>query len=358
MAYSVKNIKLLRNGKLYSDLATAKSSIEAYVKITKGSENLDGVAILGRYNNDTQVSTVLGLVYSSGDTANITYVDSLSITNDITTINNNILDISSKIDEITGGTSGSIAEQIKKAIEALDYSDTAVSGQYVSSVSETDGVISVTREKLIASAITYNDTTVDATLTKLMNYAYPLTINASIAGAGVYEIGTTTSVTISNFSATVEGKSVTITAKNVNGTAVAGTSYSETGITSNKTFSISISAEGQTKSKTLGSVTFVAPIYIGFSTANTPSEATMLALSSSKKLLQTSQGTTSYTGTASKQYFWIFTPYSVSSVTTSGIECISDFTVTKNAFTYEGKSYNCYGLVGATASGEYTYTIK
>lgn len=43
-----------------------------------------------------------------------------------------------------------VARMIHNAINKLDYSDTAVEGKYVSSVSEADGVITVTRENLPA----------------------------------------------------------------------------------------------------------------------------------------------------------------------------------------------------------------
>lgn len=46
------------------------------------------------------------------------------------------------------GEGGSVAGQIQAAIEALDVTDTAVEGQYVSAVSETDGKIAVTRVAL------------------------------------------------------------------------------------------------------------------------------------------------------------------------------------------------------------------
>ena len=46
------------------------------------------------------------------------------------------------------GTGGNVAEQIKTAIEALDVPDTAVTGSYVSAVSETDGKITVSRTVL------------------------------------------------------------------------------------------------------------------------------------------------------------------------------------------------------------------
>ena len=60
-----------------------------------------------------------------------------------------IENIEDSILSLTGGV-GSIADQITTAINKLDVTDTAVEGQYVSSVSETDGKITVTRAALPA----------------------------------------------------------------------------------------------------------------------------------------------------------------------------------------------------------------
>lgn len=54
------------------------------------------------------------------------------------------------------GENGSVATQIKTAIEALDYTDTAVDGEYVSAVNEVDGKISVTRKALPDYSETYD----------------------------------------------------------------------------------------------------------------------------------------------------------------------------------------------------------
>ena len=54
------------------------------------------------------------------------------------------------------GEDGSVAAQIKTAIEALDYTDTAVTGEYVSAVNEVDGKISVTRAALPDYSNTYD----------------------------------------------------------------------------------------------------------------------------------------------------------------------------------------------------------
>ena len=57
------------------------------------------------------------------------------------------------IDSMTGN-SGSISTAINTAIGKLDYTDTAAPGEYVSSVSETDGKIAVTRAKLPTYSVT------------------------------------------------------------------------------------------------------------------------------------------------------------------------------------------------------------
>ena len=64
-----------------------------------------------------------------------------------TDIPKKVSDITNDIGFITAQTS---ASHIVNAINKLDYSDTAVEGKYVSAVSETDGVITVTRASLPA----------------------------------------------------------------------------------------------------------------------------------------------------------------------------------------------------------------
>lgn len=63
-------------------------------------------------------------------------------------------EIPTKVSQLTNdenyATQNYAYNTIRDEITNLDYSDTAVAGQYVSSVSETDGVITVTRESLPA----------------------------------------------------------------------------------------------------------------------------------------------------------------------------------------------------------------
>lgn len=54
------------------------------------------------------------------------------------------------------GAGGSVGTQIDEKIQALDVEDTAIAGQYVSAVSETDGKISVTRAALPDYSNTYD----------------------------------------------------------------------------------------------------------------------------------------------------------------------------------------------------------
>lgn len=59
-----------------------------------------------------------------------------------------IADLQEAITNLGGGGNGSVADQITNAINNLDKADTAVAGEYVSAVSQTDGVITVTRAAL------------------------------------------------------------------------------------------------------------------------------------------------------------------------------------------------------------------
>lgn len=63
-------------------------------------------------------------------------------------------EIPTKVSQLTNDenftTTQNVARRVVEAINKLDYSDTAEEGKYVSSVSETDGVITVTRASLPA----------------------------------------------------------------------------------------------------------------------------------------------------------------------------------------------------------------
>lgn len=78
---------------------------------------------------------------------------------------------------LTGGESSqSIASQITAAIQNLDYTDTAETGKFVTSVSETDGVISVTHDSIAVVDIVGLQDALDA---KQDNLAFNGTYNSS-----------------------------------------------------------------------------------------------------------------------------------------------------------------------------------
>lgn len=85
---------------------------------------------------------------------------------DAATDYNTLGKLEDKVQELDAkiGQGGNVAEQIKTAIEALDVEDTAVTGSYVSAVSETNGKISVSRTVLPTYVVssTDNDTSSSA----------------------------------------------------------------------------------------------------------------------------------------------------------------------------------------------------
>lgn len=67
---------------------------------------------------------------------------------DLKAATDDIANLQEAINNLGGGAQGSVSDQITNAINALDKPDSAVEGQYVSAVSQTDGVITVTRAAL------------------------------------------------------------------------------------------------------------------------------------------------------------------------------------------------------------------
>lgn len=206
-----KFIQLFRNqlNAPFADKATAKAALEANnidPKVLK-----DGMPIIARYETNgpgSAIKTLLGIAHNNGQSAIVTVFDSGSIDeldysgvttgsgvyvsnvveNDgiisattetlptvttITeagkpivavseslgeisasagTINAEFVNVADSGEKFTGTTVEAVLAEIddayKAAISGLDYTDTAVTGSYVSKVDETDGVISVTRVAL------------------------------------------------------------------------------------------------------------------------------------------------------------------------------------------------------------------
>lgn len=110
-------------------------------------------------------------------------------------------------------TSINLDEFVKGYINALDYTDTAVTGEYVSKVSQTDGLIAVTREKLPVVDVTAPDgtTIVNSESKKAeLSQVTAAAINATVEGCS------------DNKFATEKAVRKAINALDYNDTAVAG----------------------------------------------------------------------------------------------------------------------------------------
>lgn len=192
-----KFIQPIRSNTLYSSSTAAMDAINLLLPELKGNAKADGVKFAAKYNNNGKQTWLYGLYNQKANV--FTFFDS-SVEN-INAIKGDIIDLQEAI-----GKGGSVEEQITKAInalkgtlvegdaktleaingelddidaeigskaddssvssttiwsaieevaseasakiESLDFTDTAVEGSYVSSVSEADGIISVERVAL------------------------------------------------------------------------------------------------------------------------------------------------------------------------------------------------------------------
>ena len=143
---------------VWTDVGTELTITDAALtgRVTQAETDIDALeALVGETPVATQISTAVSaakteLIGASGDetTANTiygakNYADSL----------NTAMDTRVDALEAAVGTGGSVDSKIQTAIQALDKADTAVSGQFVTQVSQADGIITVTRKALAASDI-------------------------------------------------------------------------------------------------------------------------------------------------------------------------------------------------------------
>lgn len=258
------------------------------------------------------------------------------------------------IARVNGDTKSSTIYDIDGTIGNLNYTDTE-NGKFVTHVNEKDGIISVVKVTPQASQVDYTESmTVQAAIKKLMDKNYPLTASCTISPTALQEVGNTASVTIQNFKVTTDGQNVNITKKTINNTEVTGEQFTES-ITASKTYSIVLTtADGDAKiTKT---VTFVGPIYLGYSSETTASETDMKNLTD-KQSLRTSIGTITFnksTAVSGGEYVTIYAPSTikVNKIISAGLDIISEFAT--STMTYQGLSYTCYRHKSKTTSAELT----
>ena len=163
----------LVTGGTVHDALEAKANAADVTGVTfSGTEYLDGQVGLkaAAIKLDAQVKAnadTIAVLDPSGDGAGVKGL--------IDDVNANTAAIT-KLNE-TAATVGSVANSIKAAVEALDASDAAVAGRFVTAVSETDGVITVTRAPLAESDIPMlSISKVDGLQTALDNLESELTL--------------------------------------------------------------------------------------------------------------------------------------------------------------------------------------
>ena len=174
MAKNIYSLQLLRNSQIFQDKAAAIAGIT-------GSTTQDGVIKLARYTEGTATKTIFGIynddtVGTSGYTIYDSYQEVIAdiqeriaslesgSTEAIEEINKKLGSgvtsantVTDQLEALSGDSStaqsgDTSVEGAKKytdgKIEALDYTDADVTGEYVSAVNEANGVISVTRVAL------------------------------------------------------------------------------------------------------------------------------------------------------------------------------------------------------------------
>ena len=122
------------------------------------SDGVKGTIYLLRHGGNDNTNSfdeyILVDTYSSGGITYNAHYEKIGTTDIDLTPYAKKTEIPTKVSQLTNDsdfeTKTNVGSRITGAINSLDYSDTAVDGQYVSSVSETNGVIKVTRASLPA----------------------------------------------------------------------------------------------------------------------------------------------------------------------------------------------------------------
>lgn len=159
----INHIHLYRNGVVLDNKKAAESRLKEFASGNTYTD-LDGVAILARYRsakNTNDILTLVGIMYEDKSGAkSITIIDVEDLKSDAKV---EVDALKKAVDDLKGNpstsTSGDTSVEGAKRytddkIEELDVNDTAVENKYVSSVSETDGKITVSRTAIPIIGVT------------------------------------------------------------------------------------------------------------------------------------------------------------------------------------------------------------
>lgn len=159
----INHIHLYRNGVVLDNKEAAESRLKEFASGNTYTD-LDGVAILARYKsekNTNDILTLVGIMYEDKSGAkSITIIDVEDLKSDAKV---EVDALKKAVEDLKGNSSASTSgdtsvEGAKKytdgKIAELDFTDAAVENQYVSSVSETDGKITVSRTAIPIIGVT------------------------------------------------------------------------------------------------------------------------------------------------------------------------------------------------------------
>lgn len=159
----INHIHLYRNGLVLDNREAAESRLKEFASGNTYTD-LDGVAILARYRsakNTNDILTLVGIMYEDQSGAkSITIIDVEDLKSDAKV---EVDELKKAVEDLKGNpstsTSGDTSVEGAKRytdgkIAELDFTDAAVENQYVSSVSETDGRITVSRTAIPIIGVT------------------------------------------------------------------------------------------------------------------------------------------------------------------------------------------------------------
>lgn len=159
----INHIHLYRNGVVLDNRKAAESRLKEFASGNTYTD-LDGVAILARYKsekNTNDILTLVGIMYEDQSGAkSITIIDVEDLKSDAKV---EVDALKKAVDDLKGNpstsTSGDTSVEGAKRytdgkIAELDVTDAAVENEYVSSVSETDGRITVSRTAIPIIGVT------------------------------------------------------------------------------------------------------------------------------------------------------------------------------------------------------------
>lgn len=157
----IKHIHLYRNGTVLESRQAAEDRLRKFASGNTYTD-LDGVAILARYKKDEDnILTLVGIMYEDqSGKKSITIIDVEDLKSDAKV---ELDDLKAAVEGLKGNpdtsTSGDTSVEGAKRytdgkIAELDVTDAAVENEYVSSVSETDGKITVSRKTIPIIGVT------------------------------------------------------------------------------------------------------------------------------------------------------------------------------------------------------------